>query len=60
MQFSVADVQLCVIEDVGRLVRNGRDTNAQRREIAQMKYLIADIEENGVRVAERLPEEVEQ
>ena len=33
---------------------------AQRREIAQMKYLIADIEENGVRVAERLPEEVEQ
>ena len=33
---------------------------AQRREIAQMKYLIADIEENGVRTAERLPEEVEQ
>ena len=31
---------------------------AQRREIAQMKYLIADIEENGVRMAERLPEEV--
>ncbi|WP_188053774.1 DUF305 domain-containing protein [Sphingosinithalassobacter sp. CS137] len=33
---------------------------AQRREIAQMKYLIADIEENGVRTAERMPEEVEQ
>ena len=33
---------------------------AQRREIAQMKYLIADIEENGVRVAQRLPEEVER
>ena len=33
---------------------------AQRREIAQMKYLIADIEENGVRMAERLPEEIEQ
>ena len=29
---------------------------AQRREIAQMKYLIADIEANGVRSAERLPE----
>ena len=29
---------------------------AQRREIAQMKYLIADIEENGVRTEERLPE----
>ena len=33
---------------------------AQRREIAQMKYLIEDIEENGVRVARRLPEEIEQ
>ena len=33
---------------------------AQRREIAQMKYLIADIEENGVRTTERLPEEAEQ
>jgi peptidoglycan/LPS O-acetylase OafA/YrhL len=33
---------------------------AQRREIAQMKYLIDDIEENGVRVARRLPEEIEQ
>ena len=33
---------------------------AQRREIDQMKYLIADIEENGVRMAERLPEEIEQ
>ncbi|WP_299309740.1 DUF305 domain-containing protein [uncultured Croceicoccus sp.] len=33
---------------------------AQRREIAQMKYLIADIEENGVRTIERLPEEAEQ
>ncbi|NIJ62539.1 multisubunit Na+/H+ antiporter MnhB subunit [Erythrobacter flavus] len=32
---------------------------AQRREIAQMKYLIADIEENGVRTEERLPEEIE-
>jgi len=29
---------------------------AQRREIAQMKYLIDDIEENGVRTTERLPE----
>ena len=29
---------------------------AQRREIAQMKYLIADIEANGVRSEERLPE----
>lgn len=29
---------------------------AQRREIAQMKYLIEDIEENGVRDTERLPE----
>ena len=33
---------------------------AQRREISQMKYLIDDIEENGVRMAERLPEEVAQ
>ena len=33
---------------------------AQRREISQMKYLIEDIEENGVRMAKRLPEEVEQ
>ena len=33
---------------------------AQRREIAQMKYLIADIEKNGVRVAERLPGEVQR
>ena len=31
---------------------------AQRREIAQMKYLIEDIEENGVRSARRLPEEL--
>ena len=30
---------------------------AQRREIAEMKYLIADIEENGVRTAERMPRE---
>ncbi|QQN73634.1 DUF305 domain-containing protein [Croceicoccus sp. YJ47] len=29
---------------------------AQRREIAQMKYLIADIEEHGIRTEERLPE----
>ncbi len=29
---------------------------AQRREIAQMKYLIADIDKNGVRTTERLPE----
>ncbi|WP_223805395.1 DUF305 domain-containing protein [Tsuneonella flava] len=28
---------------------------AQRREIAQMKYLISDIEENGVRNERRLP-----
>ncbi|QIQ88015.1 DUF305 domain-containing protein [Erythrobacter sp.] len=33
---------------------------AQRREIAQMRYLLEDIEENGVRVAERLPEEARQ
>ena len=32
---------------------------AQRREIAQMKYLIEDIEENGVRTTERLPEGIE-
>ncbi len=32
---------------------------AQRREIAQMKYLIADIEANGVRTEERLPEGIE-
>ncbi|WP_434781454.1 DUF305 domain-containing protein [Aurantiacibacter hainanensis] len=32
---------------------------AQRREISQMKYLIDDIEKNGVRVAKRLPEEIE-
>lgn len=31
---------------------------AQRREIAQMKYLIDDIEANGVRVTARLPDEV--
>ena len=28
---------------------------AQRREIAEMKYLIADIERNGVRTGERMP-----
>lgn len=33
---------------------------AQRREIAQMRYLIADIEENGVRSTRRLPQEIEQ
>ena len=33
---------------------------AQRREIAQMRYLIADIEENGVRSTRRLPQEMEQ
>ena len=33
---------------------------AQRREIAQMKYLIADIEKNGVRSVERLPEGLER
>lgn len=33
---------------------------AQRREIAQMRYLIDDIETNGVRMTERMPEEVEQ
>lgn len=32
---------------------------AQRREIAQMKYLIADIETNGVRTEERLPDGIE-
>jgi peptidoglycan/LPS O-acetylase OafA/YrhL len=33
---------------------------AQRREIAEMKYLIDDIEENGVRTEERLPEEMQK
>ena len=32
---------------------------AQRREIAQMRYLIADIERNGVRAVERIPEEAQ-
>ncbi len=31
---------------------------AQRREIAQMRYLIDDIDKNGVRMTERLPGEV--
>ncbi len=30
---------------------------AQRREIAEMKYLIADIQENGVRTTKRMPQE---
>lgn len=33
---------------------------AQRREIAQMRYLIDDIEKNGVRMTERVPEEAKQ
>ncbi|MET1755870.1 DUF305 domain-containing protein [Novosphingobium sp. RD2P27] len=33
---------------------------AQRREIAQMKYLIEDIDKNGVRISNHLPEELEQ
>lgn len=33
---------------------------AQRREIAEMKYLIQDIERNGPRAEERLPEEMQQ
>ena len=33
---------------------------AQRREIAEMKYLIDDIERNGPRTEERLPEEMQQ
>ena len=33
---------------------------APRREIAQMKYLIADIDKNGVRASERLPEGVQK
>ena len=32
---------------------------AQRREIAEMKYLIDDIEQNGPRTEERLPEEMQ-
>ena len=32
---------------------------AQRREIAQMKYLIADIEKNGAHLAERVSEEAQ-
>ena len=31
---------------------------AQRREIAQMRYLISDIERNGVRLAEKTPPEL--
>jgi hypothetical protein len=31
---------------------------AQRREIAQMKYLIDDIDRNGIRTSERQPQEV--
>jgi peptidoglycan/LPS O-acetylase OafA/YrhL len=31
---------------------------AQRREIAEMKYLIADIEKNGVRTEKRIPEDL--
>ncbi|WP_225871569.1 DUF305 domain-containing protein [Qipengyuania atrilutea] len=33
---------------------------AQRREIAQMRYLIDDIEKNGVRTERRLPQEIER
>ncbi len=33
---------------------------AQRREIAQMRYLIDNIEEQGVRMTERVPEEAKQ
>ena len=33
---------------------------AQRREIAEMKYLLDDIEQNGPRTEERLPEEIQQ
>ena len=32
---------------------------AQRREIAQMRYLIEDIDRNGVRMTKRMPEEVQ-
>lgn len=32
---------------------------AQRREIAQMRYLVEDIERNGVRIVERVPEEAQ-
>lgn len=32
---------------------------AQRREIAEMKYLIADIDRNGVRTVERMPRDAE-
>ncbi|QIG81801.1 DUF305 domain-containing protein [Stakelama tenebrarum] len=32
---------------------------AQRREIAEMRYLIEDIERNGVRTSERMPREEE-
>ncbi len=32
---------------------------AQRREIAEMKYLIADIDRNGVRTEERLPQDLQ-
>ena len=43
-----------------RYLENQTDLDdAQRREIAQMKYLIEDIEENGVRTTERLPEDIE-
>ncbi|MDT9600235.1 DUF305 domain-containing protein [Sphingosinicella rhizophila] len=33
---------------------------AQRREIAQMRYLIDDIRKNGVRMTERVPEEAQR
>lgn len=33
---------------------------AQRREIAQMRYLIDDIEKNGIRATERMPQEVQR
>ena len=32
---------------------------AQRREIAEMKYLIADIERNGVRTEQRMPRDLQ-
>lgn len=32
---------------------------AQRREIAEMKYLIADIKQNGVRTEERMPRDLQ-
>ena len=45
---------------IGWLAKVLAEHPRQRREIAEMKYLIQDIEENGPRTEERLPEEMQQ